>query len=311
MDNRTRFAYLLLVIAPAMWSVNYIVARTSNGVIEPHLLALLRWSLAFLIMLPFAWKELKQRWVDWRHEWQHCLFLGALGMWVCGAFVYIGGKTTEAINIGLLYAMAPVMIAVASARLFDDRLRGVQIIGATMALTGMLIIVIKGSISNLLNVQLVPGDLWVLFAFCCWTVYSLLLRKWPSVLGPFARLTVITAGGILVLLPFTLVEAVWLGLPTDWPNALFLAVMVAVFPGFGAYQAYSYMQSVLGAAKTGLVLYLGPLYAAVIAWVLLGEAPQWFHLLGAIFILPGMYLATRPSTLNKPVAVQQKSVSER
>ena len=98
---------------------------------------------------------------------------------------------------------------------------------------------------------------------------------------------------MLVLIPFTIVETAIMGLPLDWPRALFLAVMVAVFPGFGAYQAYSFMQSELGPAKTGLVLYLGPLYAAMLAWLFLGEQPQWYHWLGAAFLLPGMYLATR------------------
>lgn len=290
---RTRFAYLLIFLAPAMWSVNYLVARLSNGVIEPHLLALLRWSMAMCLMLPFAWKELSGKWPQWRHEWRDLLVFGALGMWVCGAFVYIGGKTTEAINIGLLYALAPVMIAVASARMFDDRLRGLQVFGALLALAGSVVIIAKGQWQNILGVRFVVGDLWVLFAVCCWTVYSILLRKRPSVLGPFARLTAITFGGVLVLIPFTIAETAIMGLPVDWPQALFLAVMVAVFPGFGAYQAYSFMQSELGPAKTGLVLYLGPLYAAMLAWLFLGEQPQWYHGLGAAFLLPGMYLATR------------------
>ena len=39
--------------------------------------------------------------------------------------------------------------------------------------------------------------------------------------------------------------------------------------------------------------YLGPIYAALVAWALLGEQPQWFHLVGAALILPGIWLATR------------------
>lgn len=291
--TRTQFAHALLFIAPAMWSVNYVVARLANGVIEPHLLALLRWFFAFLLMLPFAYAELRGKWPEWRREWKDLLILGALGMWVCGAFVYIGGKTTEAINIGLIYAIAPVLIAIASARLFKDVLRGWQIVGAVMALLGTLLIVAKGSWQNIIEIDFTAGDIWVLVAVLCWTTYSVLLRKQATVLGPFARLTVITLGGLVVLLPFTLVEMQVMGLPQNWNYALFLAVMVAVFPGFGAYQAYSFMQSELGAAKTGLVLYLGPVYAAVIAWIVLDEPPQWFHLAGAILILPGMYLATR------------------
>jgi drug/metabolite transporter (DMT)-like permease len=40
-------------------------------------------------------------------------------------------------------------------------------------------------------------------------------------------------------------------------------------------------------------LYLGPIWAALVAWALLGEQPQTFHLVGALMILPGVFLATR------------------
>nr|MBP8310221.1 EamA family transporter [Burkholderiaceae bacterium] len=61
------------------------------------------------------------------------------------------------------------------------------------------------------------------------------------------------------------------------------------------YQAYSFMQRELGPARTGIVLYLGPIWSALVAWALLGEQPQGFHLAGALLILPGVYLATRSS----------------
>ncbi|MEZ5650794.1 MAG: DMT family transporter [Burkholderiaceae bacterium] len=292
-ELRVRWAQTLLFIAPALWSVNYLVARLAPGVIEPHLLALLRWSFALALMLPFALGELRRHWPRWRHEIPDLVLLGALGMWVCGAFVYIGGRTTTAANIGLIYAMAPVMIAAISARLFGDRLGTGQKLGVAMAAFGMVLIIIKGSFANLVAVRFTVGDLWVLTAVLCWTAYSVLLRRQPTCLGPFARLTAITMGGVLVLVPFTLAEIADVGLPTDWPRALMLAVAAALLPGFGAYQAYSFMQRELGPARTGLVLYLGPLYAAFVGWWILGEQPTWYHGLGACLILPGIYLANR------------------
>lgn len=296
---RQRWAVALLFIAPALWSANYLVARLAPGVIEPHLLALLRWSFALLLMLPIALGELRRQWPLWRDEIPDMVLLGTLGMWICGAFVYIGGRTTTAANIGLLYAMAPVLIAAASARMFGDRLGPVQIVGVALAATGMVLIIVKGSMANLLGVRLTSGDLWVVTAVLCWAAYSLLLRRQPSCLGPFARLTAITSGGVLVLIPFTLAEIADLGLPTDWPRALALAVVAAVLPGFGAYQAYSFMQRELGPARTGLVLYLGPLYAALVGWALLDEQPMWFHAAGACLILPGIFLATRAPTADR------------
>ncbi len=292
--SRQRIALALLVVTPGMWSANYIVARSAIGVVEPHMLALLRWTVALALMLVFAGRTLVSNYGAWRAEWPRMIVLGALGMWVCGAFVYIGAETTVAVNISLLYAIAPVMIAAGSAIFFADRLSTVQASGVALALAGTLFVLARGSWDNLAAVRFTIGDGWILVAVLSWTAYSLLLRKWPSVLDPFSRLTAICAGGIFVLVPFTVVEAVVSGLP-DFasPRVWLLVLVVALLPGFGAYQAYSYMQRELGPARTGLVLYLGPLWAAVVAWWLLDEPPHWFHFAGAAMILPGIYLATR------------------
>ena len=292
-EQRRNLAYFLVFLTPAMWSANYIVARAAPGSIGPHLLAFSRWFLALCLMLPFAVPELIQKWPQYRSEWRRLLFLGALGMWICGAFVYIGGETTEALNIGLLYAIAPVLIAVASALMFDDRLRGLQMLGLCMSLLGMLIIVLKGHWGNLFEVNFTRGDLWILTAVISWTLYSILLRKWQSALSTFTRLAAITAGGLLVLLPFTIAEISTTGPPAELNKALILVVVAAVLPGFGAYQAYSFLQQELGAARAGLVLYVSPVYTALIAWWLLSEPPQSYHAVGAALILPGMYLAIK------------------
>jgi drug/metabolite transporter (DMT)-like permease len=43
------------------------------------------------------------------------------------------------------------------------------------------------------------------------------------------------------------------------------------------------------------VMYLSPIYAALTAWWLLNEVPQWFHGVGAVLILPSVYFATSRS----------------
>ena len=292
-EGRRRLALALLVITPALWSANYIVARAAIGVVEPHLLAFLRWSMALALMLPIAWRALAARPVAWRREWRRMLVLGGLGMWICGAFVYIGAQTTSATNIGLLYATAPVIIAAASARVFGERLTRIQTAGVALALAGTLFVLLKGSPQNLFAVRFTRGDAWIVAAVISWSVYSILLRKWPSALDPFARLAVITMGGLVVLAPFTIAEAIIRGLPDFGLRVWLLAAVVALLPGFGAYQAYSFMQRELGPTRTGLVLYLGPVWAALAAWWLLDEPPLWYHFAGAAMILPGLYLATR------------------
>lgn len=287
-----RLAQALIFVTPALWAANYVVARLAVGVIEPHALAFFRWTVAFLVMLPIAWPALRTHWPAWRGEWRDLLVFGALGMWICGAFVYIAAKSTTGTNIGLLYAISPVLIAAASARWFGDRLGRRQVAGLVVALTGVLLILLQGDPTALLDLRFTPGDLWAVAAASAWTVYSILLQARPTVLDPFARLTTIVLGGIVVLVPFTVVEAIVLGPPRLSLDTVLLIVAAALLPGFGAYQAYSYMQKVLGPARTGLVLYLGPPYAAAVTWLALGEQPDWYHWVGTALLLPGIWLAT-------------------
>jgi drug/metabolite transporter (DMT)-like permease len=283
----------LLFIAPALWSVNYLVARWAPGVIAPHLLALGRWALAALLLGAFCWREIVAKREHVRREAWHFIVLGALGMWVCGAFVYIGGRSTTAVNIGLIYAGSPVLIALASALWLHERFGSRQWMGVALSVSGVLHIIIKGQWQALAEVRINPGDAWIAVAMACWAAYSLLLRAWPSAFGTLARLTLIACGGVLVLVPFAAIEAVWWWPSTlSWRSAA-LVLAAALLPGAAAYGAYSIMQRILGAARVGMVLYLGPLYAALAGWLVLGERIEPFHFVGAALVLAGIALTTR------------------
>jgi len=288
-----RFAHALIFVTPALWSVNYLVARWAPGVIAPHALALGRWVVAALVLLLFCHREIAAKRQFIRGEALHFLILGALGMWVCGAFVYIGGRSTAAVNIGLLYAASPVLIALFSALWLRERFGVLQAAGVTLALAGVLHVLVRGRWGALGEVQLNPGDLWIAVAVICWTAYSLLLRAWRSAFSPVARLTLVACGGIVVLIPFTLWEAqFWLSSELSLRSAG-LVLAAALIPGAAAYGAYSTMQRTLGAARVSVVLYLGPLYSALIGWAVLGERIDLFHAVGAALILPGIWLSTR------------------
>jgi drug/metabolite transporter (DMT)-like permease len=288
-----RLAQALVFITPLLWSVNYLAARWAPGVIAPHALALGRWTVAALVMALFCHRELR----DKRHliaaEWRQLLVLGALGMWICGAWVYIGGRSTPAVNIGLLYAASPVLVSVGSALWLRERLGWAQAAGVALALGGVMHILFKGQWTSAALLRIHGGDAWIAAAVLSWTAYSLLLKAWPSAFGTLARLTLIAVGGVLVLLPFTVWEALaWLPTEISWRSAG-LVLAAALLPGVGAYGAFSLMQRTLGAARVSMVLYLGPLYSAVVGWLVLGEPIELFHGVGAVLILPGIWLSTR------------------
>ena len=162
--KKLRMAKVALWFVPWLWTVNMVVARTAPGVMDPHLLALGRWSLAGLILGYLARTELwTQRNYVWQNKWRY-IALGACGMWICGAWVYLAGRTTVAMNISLIYASAPVMIALGAALWLGEAFSKRQGLGVVLAMTGVVHVVVKGEWSQLSNVQWVAGDLWILGA---------------------------------------------------------------------------------------------------------------------------------------------------
>lgn len=291
-QRQRRLAVALVWLVPALWTVNYIVARKAPGVIGPYLLALGRWAFAAVVLLGFAGPELWKQRAEVTRAWRQYAILGTLGMFVCGAWVYQGARTTSALNISLIYAASPVLISLGAAWWLGEHLRWRQGIGVTLALMGVLHVVVKGQWTTLTSLQFVPGDAWIGAATVAWAAYALLQKKWHSSLSATARLAAICIGGVLVLIPFAIWETGQPGL-TQWTGyALWLVVVAGLVPGLAAYWIYGWTQKILGASRVAVALYLGPLYAAVTAWAVLGETPGWHHAIGATLILPGVFFVT-------------------
>lgn len=294
-DGIRREAVALFLATPAMFATNLLVARGLEGAVPPVALAFGRWTLTFLMLAPIGWLPLWRQRRQALAEWPVLLLLGLLGMGFCGAPIYAAGITTTATNMGLIYSASPILI-VALGRLFwGDPAGPRQAAGIALCLAGVVLVIAKGDPAVLLGLQVTAGDLWVALATVSWAVYSLLIRHRPGRLDLRARFAAITLAGVLVNLPAVIAESAVAGLPALDLRVVGIVVLLALVPGLGAFLAYNRLVALVGPASTGLIMYLVPLYNAGLAFLLLGERPQLYHLAGAALILPGIWAATRPA----------------
>lgn len=281
-----------MALTPAMLASNMLVARASAELIPPVALAVGRWTIAALILLPFTAKPLWQARRALRREWLDIFILGALGMGICGAVVYAGAATTTATNIGLIFSASPVIIIVLARVFYGEAMSLRQAFGVALSLLGVITIVARGDLDVLHGLAFTPGDLCMAAGAIAWAVYTIMLQHRPTVLASRPRLTASALAGIILMLPFLVLES-----RHQVPrfDALTVSTMafVAIVPGLLTYLTYDFLQRRLGANRTSLLMYLVPLYNAGLAWILLGERLQYFHLIGAALVLPGLWLATR------------------
>ena len=272
---------------------NLIVARGGVEYVPPISLAFWRWAVVVLILLPFTYSVLINNFKIIKKEFKKLFFLGAMGCGVCGAFPFLAGETTTVTNMGIIYTSSPIFIILISAIFFNEKINFMKIIGLISCLIGVFVIIIKGDLNLLLNLNFTIGDLWMLAAAIGWALYSIYLFYWKSELPIFQRFTLVAFFGAISLLPFYIIEEVIVQ-RTSFNLQFFLwVVFAAISPGIIAFTLYTQAQKSLGASLTGFTLYVFTIYAAIYGFIFFDEKLETFHYIGTVLVFIGVYLAKK------------------
>jgi drug/metabolite transporter (DMT)-like permease len=288
----TNQPYLLLCVTALGWAGNAIVGRLAAGHIPPVTLSFLRWSLAFLMILPFAWKHLARDWGAIRRRLSTMIVLSLTGIGAFNTLQYWALEHTLALNTLLLQSSGPLFVAVWSLILLGVRLTLAQLGGIALSLTGVLVILLHGDLTALANIRFNKGDIIFMVALALFGFYSALSLKRPNIHGlSFAAFTFGCGAACLVpLLIWELLSRPVMQL--DTPNLLVL-FYVATFPSTLAYLCFNRGVQLIGANRAAPVFHLVPVFGSIMAMVFLGERPQPFHFIGFALVLTGVYVASR------------------
>src|ERR1700709_1658738 len=175
--------YLLLSITALCWAGNAIVGRLAAGHIAPVTLSFLRWSLAFLVILPFAWKHLARDWGVSRGRLGIMIVLSITGIGAFNTLQYWALEHTQALNTLLLQSAGPLFVAVWSLILLGVRLTPAQAGGITLSLAGVLVILLHGDPTALASITFNKGDTIFPVALAIFGLYSVLSLKRPELHG--------------------------------------------------------------------------------------------------------------------------------
>ena len=76
-------------------------------------------------------------------------------------------------------------------------------------------------------------------------------------------------------------------------NIIYILFFLALFPSIGSYYCWAGAVSIIGANRAGIFLSLIPLFSTVMAITFFNEQFQFFHLIGAILIILGLFLSNK------------------
>jgi drug/metabolite transporter (DMT)-like permease len=285
-------AYLLLAFTALCWGGNAVFGRMAVGEISPMALVTARWLGVSVLLALFAHRQLRRDWPALRPHLFLISSLGVLGFTSFNALFYVAAHYTTAVNIGIIQGSMPMIVLLGVFLAYRTRITGLQVAGAVVTMTGVVIVGSGGSLARLAALAVNFGDLLMLGACVLYAGYTVALRKRPasSALGLFA---VMAFAAFLASLPLVFAEAS-LG-QFQWPTGkgMIIVALVTLFPSFLAQIFFIQGVTLIGPGRAGVFVNLVPVFASILAVVLLDEPFEVFHAVALGLVLGGIWLSER------------------
>lgn len=292
--------WLLLVLATLFWGLNTVIGRAVVGDIPPVAMSFWRWTIATFVILPFALPTLIRQWALVRAHWPILVLLGVLGVGVYNTMLYIALNSTSAVNAALLNGFSPAATVFFTWLVVRETIRGRTAIGMFVSLVGLVVIVTRGDIAVLTGFGFNQGDLLMVPAVVCWSLYTALLRFKPKELDAFAFILLTFLVGLVVVgcaYAYELSTGAGFALTTENLAAL---AYVGTLPSLASYIFWNAGVLALGANRGVQFYNLVPVWGSALAVLLIGEAFRLHHFAGMALILFGVWLATaRPAATGR------------
>ncbi|MDO4433679.1 MAG: DMT family transporter [Alysiella sp.] len=283
-----------LVLPPLFWAGNFVVGKVIRDDIPPFSLSFGRWVLAFLFILPFAWRWVQRDWTSYRTHFGKIVATSIVGVASFNTLIYKGLHDTTTTNALLLNSCIPVLIMLMGAVFYQQKLKYNQIMGLIVSMLGVTSIILAGDIQRLLTLSFNSGDLWVFLAMICWAFYTLWMKQIPPEINKIGLMAVQIVLALITLLPLFLWEILFHNQTIHLHQQSILGLAyIGVFPSVVAYLLYAFAVTKVGAIRAGLSIHLMPVFGVLLSVSILDEIFQAYHAAGIGLIALGLILSNR------------------
>jgi drug/metabolite transporter (DMT)-like permease len=293
MTRKHVIAYIEVTFAVIAWGASFIATKLALRDLSPVTVVWLRFAIG-VIILGIATKMRNQFSLPKKQEWFYLALLGFLGITFHQWLQSTGLQTVQASTTAWIVATTPVFIAFLSWLFLKEKISWLQISGIFIAAVGVLLVVSRGNLGGLFKSGFgTPGDILILISASNWAVFSILssrgLKKYPATQMMFY---VMAIGWLFTSFLFISGQGFGEISQLTWSSLIGVSFLGIFCSGLAYIAWYDGLQA-LPASRIGAFLYIEPLVAVIVAWVVLGETLVPVVLIGGAVILMGVRLVQK------------------
>lgn len=268
-NNRSRLrAIFIALFVTFLWATSYIIIKQGLKDIPPLTYAGLRYSIAFLILLPFVISKNKIKEIKSinRKDWLKLISLGLLFYTFTQGTQFLGLSLLPAVTVSLLLNFTPIIVAVLGIFFLSERPTKLQWSGAVMFCLGIITYFYP---VNLPWSKIIGIGVMVLGVFT--NAASAILGRSINKYGKFSALTVTVVsmgiGSVIMLAVGVTIQ----GLPhislISFLSLLWLAAVNTAL----AFTLWNLSLRTLTAMESSIINGTMLIQIALLAWIFLGE----------------------------------------
>lgn len=283
------FYVLILLLTSFLWGGNFVYSKFLIGHATPIMLTILRWTIAIIVQLPLL-KKNGGKILPPKDAILPLFLMGITGVVFFNIFQFLAIAQTSAINTGLISTLNPLSIALTSALFLHEKIKFQQLLAMLFSLFGVLVVLSKGSLNQILSLHFNNGDLWMVAAVILWGIYSV-MGKWAMKKVPPITATFYSGFfGLVMLLPFNLKDFQITNINVPFILAL---VYTGIVSTVVCMTLWNIGVQKIGTVKAGIFLNFNPIFTAILAFFILHETLKWAEFAGSIIVITGCFLFSR------------------
>lgn len=292
--HSTGTAYIMLAMAAFFWGGNTLAGKMAVGVVPPISLVLMRWVLAAIIVAPFALPHLRRDWPLVKKNLILLLSFGALGLAAFNMSLFIAARTTSVLNLAIEQSAIPVFVLLLNFALFRTKVHLLQIIGVSLTIFGVMITATYGDLARIVSLDLNSGDVIMVLGSIFYAAYTIALRYRPDIHWlsfMFIAFVGASIGSAIAYLVMGTGDPAIPHLVFPPLKGLMVLAYAAILPTFISQVFYLFGVNAIGPNRASIFINLIPVFAAILAVIILHENFQTYHWIATITVVAGISLA--------------------
>jgi drug/metabolite transporter (DMT)-like permease len=281
----------LLVLTTLWWGSTFVVTKGGLDEVAPMRFALLRFSVASLLLVVVAVARGGLSRLPRPTPWRTLTLMALTGI----AFYYVGFNLaltyTSASQGALVQSSSPAITAIAAVWLLGERVTKRRLLGIVLAIGGVLLIVGRGAPDANAPAPLL-GNLLMFGTVILWSVYTVFAKRLANA-DPAVVMAVVSCLGMLMLIPPVLIEAARTPIAPISLESWLRIIYLGAFPSAAGFLLYSRALRDLDATQAGIFINLVPVIGVISSVVILGDSISPLALIGGALVLVGIWISSR------------------